>query len=98
MADELGVEQPLLHPGLFPVGDFWGTGTAVVMLQKMLRGGRNSTNIQFETARKVRSVVSNFIPTVPGGAGVSTVWRVLHEIVPLAVCCFGVSCGVATNK
>ena len=71
-SESLGVVSPLPVRGPFPVGDFWGVGTACVML-KTMRSGRNADQIQFETARKVRSVVSNFVHTVPGGVGMATV-------------------------
>jgi hypothetical protein len=34
--------------------------------------GRNTDTIQYETARKMRSMVSNFIHTTPGGTGSTT--------------------------
>ncbi|KAL7574951.1 hypothetical protein ACA910_010774 [Epithemia clementina (nom. ined.)] len=43
------------------------------MLLKTLRAGKNTEQIQFETARKVRAVVSNFVRTTPHGVGASTI-------------------------
>ncbi|KAL7565458.1 hypothetical protein ACA910_020841 [Epithemia clementina (nom. ined.)] len=72
-AKTLGIDWPLPERGLFPLGDTTGMGTACAMLVKTLRAGRNADCIQFETARKVCSAVSNFIHTTPFGAGASTI-------------------------
>ncbi|KAL7563946.1 hypothetical protein ACA910_017561 [Epithemia clementina (nom. ined.)] len=69
----LGIEDPLPQRRPFPVEDTFGMSTACAMLMKTLRQGRNTTQIQFEMARKVRSTVSNFIHTTPRGVGISTV-------------------------
>ncbi|KAL7574182.1 hypothetical protein ACA910_014858 [Epithemia clementina (nom. ined.)] len=42
------------------------------MLIRTLRPGRHTSQVQYETARKVRSTVSNFMHTSPWGVGPST--------------------------
>ncbi|KAL7578709.1 hypothetical protein ACA910_015948 [Epithemia clementina (nom. ined.)] len=69
----LGIEDPLPQRGPFPVEDTLGMSTACAMLMKTLRQGQNTTQIQFETTRKVRSTVSNFVHTTPSGVGIATV-------------------------
>ncbi|KAL7567487.1 hypothetical protein ACA910_009500 [Epithemia clementina (nom. ined.)] len=69
----LGIRHPLPNRVPFPVGDTFGMGTVCAMLLKTLRAGKNSTQIQFETARKVRSTVSNFVHTAPDGVGLATI-------------------------
>ena len=69
----MGLDSPLPNRGPFAVGDDNGLNVACMMLMKTLRAGKNSTHIQFETARKVRSAVSNFFHTIPGGTGLATV-------------------------
>ncbi|KAL7575471.1 hypothetical protein ACA910_007368 [Epithemia clementina (nom. ined.)] len=73
LADMLGIQDPLPNRGPFPVADTFGMGTACTMLMKTLRAGRNAEQIQFETALKVRAVVSNFVHTTPYGVGASTI-------------------------
>uniref|UniRef100_A0A7S1V8W6 Uncharacterized protein n=1 Tax=Grammatophora oceanica TaxID=210454 RepID=A0A7S1V8W6_9STRA len=50
-AETIGLDNPLPPRGPFPIEDSWGVGTACMMLMKTMRPGRNSENIQFETAR-----------------------------------------------
>ena len=69
----MGLDAPLPNRGPFQVGGDNGLKVACMMLMKTMRAGRNSTHIQFETARKVRSAVSNFFHTLPGGTGLATV-------------------------
>ena len=71
-ANLIGLSEPLPQRGPFEIGDSVGMSIACILLMKSLQDGRNSKHIQFETARKVRSVVSNFIHTLPGGTGMST--------------------------
>ena len=71
--EAMGLEQPLPNRGPCPTQDDQGLNVACLMLMKTLNHGRNSRHIQFETARKVRSAVSNFYHTLPGGTGLSTV-------------------------
>ncbi|KAL7576792.1 hypothetical protein ACA910_013812 [Epithemia clementina (nom. ined.)] len=72
-AQLLGIRNPLPPRGPYPVGDSFGMGTACSMLIKTLQASRNAEQIQFETARKLRSAVSNFIHTTPYGVGASTI-------------------------
>ena len=72
LADTIGLKHPLPNRGPFPIGDFSGLGPACLMLMKTLKEGKNSKNIQYETARKVRSTIGNFMHTLPGGTGLST--------------------------
>ena len=71
-ANTLGLDEPLPSRGPYPLGDSQGIGIACLMLMKTLNAGRNAKHIQFETARKVRSVVSNFVHILPGFTGWST--------------------------
>ena len=71
--EAMGLDQPLPHRGPCPVVDDQGLNVACLMLIKTMNQGRNSRHIQFETARKVRSAVSNFYHTLPGGTGLATV-------------------------
>ena len=73
IADSVGLSHPLPNRGPVPIGDSQGLNVACLLLMKTLREGKNSKRIQFETARKIRSVVSNFCHTLPGGSGLSTV-------------------------
>lgn len=47
--------------------------TACAMLIRTLNPGRNSEMVQFETARKARSTVSNYFHTIPCGTSLATV-------------------------
>ena len=71
--EAMGLEEPLPPRGPCPIVDEQGLNVACLMLMKTMNQGRNSRHIQFETARKVRSAVSNFYHTLPGGTGLSTV-------------------------
>ena len=72
LGESIGLDEPLPERGPFPIGDTQGVGIASLMLMKTLSVGRNAKHIQYETARKVRSVVSNFAHTLPGYTGLST--------------------------
>ncbi|KAL7577826.1 hypothetical protein ACA910_010574 [Epithemia clementina (nom. ined.)] len=69
----LGISSPLPVQGPHPVADTFGIATACAMLMKTLRAGRNTDQIQFETAQKVRLVISNFDHTTPYGVGATTI-------------------------
>ena len=68
-ASTLGFLNPYPPCGPWPVEDAWGMKTAMAILQRLLALGRNATFVQYETIRKTRSHISNFIHTVPGGMG-----------------------------
>ena len=70
--ESMGLDQPLPQRGPCPVLDDQGLRVACLMLLKTKNQGRNLRHIQFETARKVRSAVSNFYHTLPGGTGLAT--------------------------
>ena len=57
--DTLGINESLPKMGPFPIKDLWGMRTAVTILQRTLDPGRYQDTIQFDTARKLRSVFSN---------------------------------------
>jgi hypothetical protein len=57
--DQLGVTTSLPDMGPFPLKDIWGVGIAVITLYRSLDPGKNTENIQFSTARRLRSVYSN---------------------------------------
>ncbi|KAL7564860.1 hypothetical protein ACA910_001605 [Epithemia clementina (nom. ined.)] len=69
----LGSHNLLPPRGPYPVEYSFGIATACAMLLKTLESGRNTDQIQFETARKVRAAVSNFIHTTPHEVGASTI-------------------------
>lgn len=68
-AELMGMVRPYPPRGPFPIADDWGIGAAVILLLRSLAPGKNATNVQFETIRKTRSHVSNFIHTIPSGMG-----------------------------
>ena len=72
LGETIGLSEPLPNRGPFPIGDYNGLGAACLMLMKTLNEGRNARHIQYETARKVRSTIGNFMHTLPGGTGWST--------------------------
>ena len=55
----LGIRNLLPQMGPHPLKDNWGVGIACCILQKTLDKGMYGPNIQFETARKLRSGFSN---------------------------------------
>ena len=57
--NQLGLEQLMPEMGPFPLKDLWGMHIAVIILQRSLDKGVYRDTIQFETARKLRSVYSN---------------------------------------
>ncbi|KAL7574352.1 hypothetical protein ACA910_008456 [Epithemia clementina (nom. ined.)] len=72
-AEELGIHDPLPGRGPLPTEDTFGMGTVCAMLLKTRWVGRNTAQIQFETARKLQATISNFVHTTPGGTGASTI-------------------------
>ena len=72
LGETIGLHRPLPNRGPFPIGYSNGLGAACLMLMKTLKEGKNAKHIQYETARKVRSTISNFMHTLPGGTGWST--------------------------
>jgi hypothetical protein len=67
--DALGTNEPYQARGPFPVEDKCGIKTAVSLLLRSLDAGKNADTIQYETMRKLRSHMSNFVHTTPGGLG-----------------------------
>lgn len=59
--------------GPWPIKDVFGMRLACSMLLRSLDPGQNAKTIQFETLRKLRSHMSNFIHTCPGGTGATFV-------------------------
>ena len=55
----LGLEKVLPEMGPFPLEDTWGMHMATIILIRSLDKGIYQDTIQFETARKLRSVYSN---------------------------------------
>jgi hypothetical protein len=68
-AATMGFVNPYPPRGPWPIDDVWGMKTAMVMLQRSLAPGKNANFVQYETIRKTRSHMSNFIHTIPGGMG-----------------------------
>jgi hypothetical protein len=74
ICEELGIRQPFpLARGPFPHEDKQGYAVAAVFVRRTLDPGKNTPTIQYETARKMRSMMSNYIHTTPGGTGQSTI-------------------------
>ena len=57
--DDYGIKNILPDMGPHDVTDNWGMGIAVVLLGKTLDKGNYGPNVQFETARKLRSAYSS---------------------------------------
>ena len=56
---EFGISNIFPQMGPHPLEDRWGVGIACCILQKTLDKGNYGPNVQFETARKLRSGYSN---------------------------------------
>lgn len=67
----LGWDNPYPARGPFPIADVVGMKIATNILLRSLDSGINSQSIQYETMRKLRSHISNFVHTTPGGLGVT---------------------------
>lgn len=65
----MGFTDPYPPRGPWPIEDLWGVKTAMVLVQRSLSPGKNTSFVQYETIRKTRSHVSNFFHTIPGGMG-----------------------------
>lgn len=65
----LGNPDPLPPRGPFPTEDIFGMEIACNLLLRSLRPGRNAATVQYETVRKGRSVVSNYVHASVGGTG-----------------------------
>jgi hypothetical protein len=57
--DKLGLKCMLPEMGPFPLGDTWGMGIALVLLERTKDKGKYADTLQFQTARRLRSVYSN---------------------------------------
>ena len=57
--DDYGMTQPLPDMGPHELNDSWGMGLAITLLRKSLDKGIHGPNVQFETARRLRSAYSN---------------------------------------
>jgi len=69
IAATLGNDSPLPPRGPFPVQDLDGIEVACNMLVRSLRPGQNAANVQYETIRKGRSAISNYVHASAGGTG-----------------------------
>ena len=67
------VEDPFPPRGPFAVEDSFGYKVACSLVWRSMSAGRNSTHVQFNSIRKVRAAMSNFVHTTPGGTGLATV-------------------------
>jgi hypothetical protein len=67
--EALGISEPYPTRGPFPLEDEFGMITACSLLLRSLDPGKNAEKIQYETMRKLRLHVSNFVHTTPGGLG-----------------------------
>lgn len=71
---EFGVESPYRARGPWDVSDdHLGYRAAIAMVLRSLDPGLYANYIQYETTRKMRSHVSNFEHTTPGGVGAAFV-------------------------
>jgi hypothetical protein len=55
--------------GPFPLKDDLGMQAAMAVLNRSLVEGKHEVNVQFETFRRVRSVVTNIEQATPNGLG-----------------------------
>ncbi|KAL7556103.1 hypothetical protein ACA910_008072 [Epithemia clementina (nom. ined.)] len=71
IANLMRLDEPLAAywRGPFPLKDTFGMTPAIVSLQRSLDRGKNAKTIQWDTMRGVRSAMSNFMHTTPGGIG-----------------------------
>ena len=67
--ENLGEENPYPARGPWPQRDVFGMKMAATLLLRSLDKGKNAARIQFDTLRKMRSHLSNFAHTTPGGVG-----------------------------
>ena len=67
------VDKPFPARGPFSVEDSFGYKVACSLVWRSMSAGRNSSHVQFNSIRKVRAVVSNYIHTTPGGTGMATI-------------------------
>ena len=67
----LGLAEDEAYPprGPFPIEDTVGMKLACVMLVRSLDAGKNAKTVQFDTMRKLRSHISNYSHSCPGGVG-----------------------------
>ena len=78
----LGADLPFIEDmarGPLPVKDTWAALPACTMLLRSLDEGRNSTTVQFNTVRRLRSCITNYERTTLGGTGPTTVAADKHK-------------------
>jgi hypothetical protein len=73
LSEMLALENPYPERGPYPQEDSFGMKIACLLLLRSLDAGINADTIQYETMRGLRSHYSNFIHTVPGGAGYASI-------------------------
>lgn len=71
--EAFGIDEPYPLRGPFPVFNQCGMMTACSLLLRSLDTGKNAEKIQYETMRKLRSHMSNFVHPTPGGLGATVV-------------------------
>jgi hypothetical protein len=64
---QISDENPYPARGPWAAVDVFGYNTACAMLIRSLDVGKHAATIQYKTLRKMRSHVSNFMHTTPGG-------------------------------
>ena len=64
---KLGMSRLFPPMGPFPIGDVHGMGPAIAMLDKSLDPGRHTATVQWATARKIRSAITNVYQASVGG-------------------------------
>jgi hypothetical protein len=70
ICDSLGLsDEAYPARGPFPMADTCGMRVACATLIRSMDRGRNAATIQYETMRKLRSHIANFVHTCPGGIG-----------------------------
>jgi hypothetical protein len=67
--EAMGIEDPYEPRGPYPVQGRVGIKTACSLLIRSLDAGKNAATVQYETMRKLRLHMSNFVHTTPGGLG-----------------------------
>ena len=80
LCDALGLPVDKAYPprGPYPETDECGMKLACTMLLRSMNPGKNATTVQFDTMRKLRSHVSNYVHALRDGTGATFVGEDAH--------------------
>jgi hypothetical protein len=70
-SERMGDWDPYPARGPWPLEDTFGVQMSGALLLRSLDEGRNAPKVQFETVRRLRAHLSNFVHTTPTGVGPS---------------------------